>query len=250
MFCFHGNSGRAKTGEYTSSLLFRGHAQECWKLKTTLERYSPTKEYSMSDYHQLMLTVKPAVESLTSKPWNLPEDIENIDEDIPNAPPGYEFMVYLRHHGFPSPLLDWSCSPYVAAFFAFHSRLDNTNGNVAIYSYIDSDSSAKSDSPDEGMVTRVGSYVTTDKRHYIQQCEYTICKKKIGNRYIYSNHEEPLHQSVDGQDILTKYLIPRSERGKVLARLYLMNINAYSLFVDEDNLMKTLAYREIEARAK
>ena len=29
-----------------------------------------------------------------------------------------------------------------------------------------------------------------------------------------------------------------------------MNINAYSLFGDEDNLMKTLAYREIEARAK
>src|SRR5579871_975887 len=33
--------------------------------------------------------------------------------------PGYDYMAYLRHHGFPSPLLDWTRSPYVAAFFAF-----------------------------------------------------------------------------------------------------------------------------------
>ena len=31
----------------------------------------------------------------------------------------YRYMAYLRHFGFPSPLLDWSRSPFVAAFFAF-----------------------------------------------------------------------------------------------------------------------------------
>jgi hypothetical protein len=147
-------------------------------------------------------------------------------------------MIYLRHHGFPSPLLDWSRSPYIAAFFAFHSYQDNTEGNIAIYSYIERYGSGKSSSPDEGEVTGLGSYVKTHKRHYIQQCEYTICKKKIGNGYIYFNHEAPFQQSKDNQDILTKFLIPKTERAKVLARLDLMNINAYSLFGDEDNLRK------------
>ena len=46
--------------------------------------------------------------------------------------------------------------------------------------------------------------------------------------------------------MITKVCIPRSERDKVMRRLEIMNIIRYSLFGNEESLMETLAYREIE----
>jgi hypothetical protein len=97
-------------------------------------------------------------------------------------------------------------------------------------------------------VGTIGGYVTTDRRHHIQQCEYTYATKKIEDGRAYCNHETALEESKEvEQDILTKYLIPRSERRKVLAKLDLMTINSYALFGDEKGPMEHLAYgRSIE----
>lgn len=80
-------------------------------------------------YYKTIRDICPAVIPITGKHWDIPDF-----EDGNLAPSGYEFMIYLRHHGFPSPLLDWTRSPYVAAFFAFQKP---QNGKVAIYSYIE-----------------------------------------------------------------------------------------------------------------
>ena len=47
---------------------------------------------------------------------------------------------------------------------------------------------------------------------------------------------------------MTKYVVPISERERFLRKLDLMNISAYSLFRDENSLMRTLAYRVMEKR--
>jgi hypothetical protein len=98
---------RAQAEGYMSHPLFRGQSDARWTLRTTLERFSP-RHWTISDYYSLIRVARRAVGSLTGKVWELPEDASRyfrVGEDSIGPPPAYEFMIYLRHHGFPSPLL-------------------------------------------------------------------------------------------------------------------------------------------------
>jgi hypothetical protein len=49
-----------------------------------------------------------------------------------------------------------------------------------------------------------------------------------------------------GQDFLTKFLIPATERPKVLKSLQKYNLTAFSLFGSEESLMEALAIQEFD----
>ena len=101
------------------------------------------------------------------------------------------YLARLRHFGCPSPLLDWSRSPYVAAYFAYRNSSNSRNGNignasnreygdsrVAIYMHIDSIGIAKASAENVGQIIRVLLDERTSPRHNAQQSEYTICLKR------------------------------------------------------------------------
>lgn len=68
------------------------------------------------------------------------------------------------------------------------------------------------------------------------------------DRFIYCNHEESFILNNQGQDRLTKFILPKTERQKVLEKLNFMNINAFSLFGNEEGLMEYLAFKEIKKK--
>ena len=118
-----------------SGVLFRGQEQASWHLKTTLERKS-NKQFSLQDYYDLMLKTRCKASLCDHIKWDdLPDKYNEDDHDEKPRPPlGHSLMACLRHNGIPSPLLDWTKSLDVAAFFAFDSA--RTEESVAIYAFI------------------------------------------------------------------------------------------------------------------
>ncbi len=245
----------------SSEFLYRGQERSSYKLETTLERHMQ-KCISLNEYYQLIYEAKFEIESFTGINWNIMSPgefarwLEENDMFIESAfgysmdyRDIYGYMVYLRHYGFPSPLLDWSSSAYVAAYFAFRDVLQR-NEDVSIYAYLESRTGFKVGG-NESYIRVMGPYVKTDKRHFIQQSQYTMCIIRDATpdgQWRYAPHEEAFARGDPNQDLLCKYNIPHSERLKVLKLLDAYNINALSLFGSQESLMETMALRQLHFR--
>jgi hypothetical protein len=253
----------------SSEFLYRGQGRKSWELLTTLERHMQ-KCISLKEYYHTILEAKPQIESFTGEKWNIlsRERFENWlqehDSFMEHAfgwsidfQEIYSYLAYLRHYGFPSPLLDWSSSPYVAAYFAFRDVLqrkecEEDKEYVSIYVYLETPTGLKSGG-NEAYIWRLGPYVKTDRRHFIQQSRYTICiiRDNIPDgEWKYAPHGEAFARNDQNQDLLWKFNIPYSERLKVLKQLDKYNINALSLFGSKESLMETMALREIHLKTK
>jgi len=230
------------------SMLYRGHGNSNWHLETTLERIV-AKPVLVTEYYRHVLKTRPQVEAFSDTRWELmglqeyTEWAESLsDLNWPDYP-GYEYMIYLRHHGFPSPLLDWTRSPYVAAYFAY-TNIPSDAENVAIYCYSESIGGGKSWGSDEPLIVVKGPYARSHKRHFLQQCEYTVCSKLGEHGLEYAKHEDVFNSENDTQDLLWKIVAPSTTSAEALKDLDSMNVNALSLMGSEDALIQTLGVRE------
>lgn len=252
---------------FRSDVLFRGQSDASWKLETTLERVrSPMTTWSLARYFASITRTHPAIVAHTGRQWSLPHRLEydswasKFDSaGSSRSWKAYEFMAYLRHHGFPSPLLDWSRSPYVAAFFAFRADA-GASDRVAIYAYREDSGRGKVTGIGQPQIVQLHEYVPTHARHFRQQCLYTVCvhydpdcRDYVATNHqagglVYANHEDVFQQRAGAptnQDQLWKFTLPRALRARVLSVLNDFNLNAYSLFASEDALIETLAAAEI-----
>lgn len=198
------------------------------------------------------------IESFTGNDWHtkpfpeMEKEIKETQDTFRVCLPSYDYLVYLRHHGFPSPLLDWTESPYIAAFFAFSESVKSKR--VAIYCYIETPESVKGGTGGAPMITVKGPYVKTHKRHFAQKAWYTIATKweDSEERHYFCKHEDIFNSNeydkINKQDVLIKIELPTRMRKEALKELSDHNINFFTLFQNEDSLIKTIAMKTFDQK--
>ncbi|CAH0316969.1 hypothetical protein SRABI118_05060 [Massilia sp. Bi118] len=96
---------------------FRGHGSNNFLLSSTLHRAGRSRLERFC--YETMPTFRGLAEAILDIRF-APNDAEDFSVVLGLA----------QHHGLPTPLLDWTASPYVAAFFAFSDALENRQNRI------------------------------------------------------------------------------------------------------------------------
>lgn len=204
--------------------VYRGQA-EPWRLRTSFHR---TWRKNLDTYTSTLVreTHKALVGHLkTPLDFTKPDDVG-------------AFYNTIQHHGYPTPLLDWTASPYVAAFFAFENAKPDPGTTVRIFAFDRTAWTALRQQNQLSMTRPHLSFVDLlpvgNPRAGPQQSEFTLT-----NVDDIENHVVAVEHAMN-----TRYLqaidIPTSERDEVLADLDLMGLNHATLFPGLDGTCRSM----------
>jgi hypothetical protein len=199
--------------------LFRGQENNRWKLRTSFHRTGRASIIKFAT--QDVTALHRSLSGLTAHRFNLADPLDYA-----------AFLNFVQHHGYPTPLLDWTQSPFIAAYFAYRNLLHGryaTEQRIRIHVF---DGRAWSSDYERGPVlspaflhiTVLEPLAINNPRVVPQQSISTVTNVDDMESYI---HEREIHI---GKSYLTAIDLPACDRNAVVRELDLMGINAGSLF--------------------
>lgn len=208
--------------------LFRGQ-KEPWRLRTAYHRSGRANMARFMSYD---------IPQLYRHLSHRTRHFFNLNNNDENG----AFYGLIQHHGYPTPLLDWTLSPYVAAFFAFRQitadelmREDATKKVVRIFVF-DQDKWQT----DNRVVNIASAFpnITVLKLLALEN-DRTLPQQAVS---LFSNIDdlEAWIYRKDGQELLQAIDIPWTERTKVMRELRYMGITAGAMFPGLDGACEEL----------
>lgn len=196
--------------------LFRGHSRASYQLQPTIDRLKRfDDDVTRAEFLNLL------VNEFRCSSFGLQSSIQ-----LPTTHEEWEYLG--RHHGLPTSILDWTRSPYVAAYFAFEGAFPEED--VSIWAlHVEN---ARLDSlVNEVKLDTFGDAV----RFNVRSAE------QFGESMRVLSAEQPVEVML--RDGLSRLDLPASEKNAALVDLDEMLINRRTLFRDFDGAAVLAAIR-------
>jgi hypothetical protein len=213
--------------------LFRGQNKP-WRLRTSFHRAG------RADLTRFFQEDIPSLHQHLSARTKHIFNLENPNENG-------AFLNLVQHHGYPTPLVDWTYSPYVAAFFAYRGTSKEAAEKVAVQDKVrilvfdqaqwKSDLIQTLNSWQCGPHLSIGEFLAIENERMIpQQAASTLTNMDDIEKYIKSKES-------NDKRYLSAIDLPLQERGKVLQELRYMGITPGSMFPGLDGACEELKER-------
>ena len=218
---------------------FRGERDERWPLYSSLSRYLQNfgvaeKAWPEQEARILRIFKRKGHQFLDKPP--------DLDDD-------FQWLALMQHHGAPTRLIDFTWSPYVAAFFALERTLADGVVWAMNPARIDSSRAPRPVRMDPRAKGNFGRFFLKGHHRFIWMGEpHTMNRRLIAQSGTFAVPGvldlpiEEMLSDADQENILAKIVLKNSVREVGMRELYRMNITFATLFPDLDGLAKSMGY--------